>query len=80
MNINSKLEFKNNKDIVLGLDIGGSLTKLAVIVKKEKIGSDFLTKYEFIEEVVLNGYILYIRLLQTNSFETEAIPLLKSKT
>jgi hypothetical protein len=77
MNNSQSIAFKNLKDIRIGLDIGGTLTKLTVIVKKEKHDPDFLNKYEFMEEIELDEHFLYIKLLQTIQFKIEVIECLK---
>jgi hypothetical protein len=74
------LKFKNTNKITLGLDIGGTLTKLSVTLLKElNTTNEFLTKYGFTEELELDEHFLYIKLLQTNKFEEEGIPLFKSR-
>jgi pantothenate kinase len=70
-------QFKNHNSIRVGLDIGGTLTKLSITIKKENELSDFLTKFDFFEKIELDKHFLYIKLLQTNRFDVEVIECLK---
>jgi hypothetical protein len=75
------LNFKNNHNVIVGLDIGGSLTKLSIMINKSLNSQEggFLTKYEFLEEIDLENNFLYIKLILTSNFNTEGISLLKSR-
>ena len=63
----------------IGMDIGGSLTKIAIVLQKEK--SDLrklFSEFGNLEEVELNDHYIYIINFSTSKFRTETIPFLKS--
>lgn len=77
------LKIKNSNLVKIGLDIGGSLTKLAVALSKDNsVDSDLRQKFhkdlEFLEEIELEENYLYIRLFQTNKFSVDFVDFLKS--
>jgi hypothetical protein len=80
-NISHHLKIKNGNPIEVGLDIGGSLTKMAVSVRKEC--SDLVTRLkediEFFDQIDLKENIILIKLFQTINFSSEGIDLLSSK-
>ena len=74
------LKIKNIQNIKVGLDIGGSLTKLAVAVHKEMTDGGIRTKlkkFDFIEEIELEENYLFIKHFSTNKFKTETLQFLK---
>jgi hypothetical protein len=76
------LKIKNTSLIEVGLDIGGSLTKIAVSVKKEidmEILKRLKNEIEFMDHLELEQNIIFFILLQTANFVSEGIDLLKSK-
>lgn len=72
----SKLE--SFEEILVGLDIGGSLVKLSVAVTKniDKEIYGLLVEREF-EEIVLEENNLYIKKFHTSQFPFEVIDFLK---
>jgi tartrate dehydratase alpha subunit/fumarate hydratase class I-like protein len=75
------LKIKNCNPIEVGLDIGGSLTKMAVSIKKEY--SEIIVKLkeeiEFLDEIQMEENIILIKLMQTINFSSEGRDFLKSK-
>ncbi len=75
------LKIINKGTIKVGLDIGGSLTKLAVALHKESeinsIRSKFKSEFEFMEEIELDENYLYIKNFQTSKFKTETVDFLR---
>lgn len=73
-------KLKKNKNIQVGLDIGGTLTKIAIYISK----SIPYNKNEFVKDFNCNEHLefdndhLFIKHFQTNKFNIEAIDLLKS--
>ncbi len=77
---NKLLEFKSIAPLSIGVDIGGTLTKISVLISKDVIKPNFNTEYDFKESLELPQHYLYLKLIQTDSFKTEGIDFLKSKT
>ncbi len=77
------LKIKNSSLVKVGLDIGGSLTKVSVALSKESdaipIREIFLKEFQFAEEIELDDNYLYIKLMLTHMFKTEIVEFLKSK-
>ena len=63
--IKNTLKIKQEDSMMIGLDIGGTLTKLAVIVKKDSISStqrnQILMDFDFLEEIEIEDNYLYIK-------------------
>ena len=73
----------NNSGLLkIGLDIGGSLTNIAVALAKreeyESIRNQFKLKFSFLEEIEIEDNFLYIGLFQTNKFNIDIIEFLNS--
>lgn len=80
--IRNKLEFRDSDEMHIGIDIGGSLTKIAIIIKKENLIKAVIDmiklSYHDYEEIYLdNNYLLIIHFL-TNNFYSEILTFLKS--
>ncbi len=77
-NIEKKINLKEIKNkILIGLDIGGSLSKLCILSdKNEKDINDFLSKKNF-EKFDLNKYNLFLTSFQTFNFEKDVIEIIK---
>ncbi len=73
------LEFKTLAPLTIGLDIGGTLTKISVLINKKLRKSNFETEYDFKDSLELNEQYLYFTYIQTAAFKIEGINLLKSK-
>lgn len=78
------IQLETFNEILVGIDIGGSLVKLAVAVTEniERELYVLLLEREF-EEIVLENNNLYIKKFHTSQFTTEVIKflkLLKNKT
>lgn len=75
------LKLINNAGIKVGLDIGGSLTKLSVALHKEsgsfELRKKFKSEFDFIDEIELNENYLFIKNFQTAKFKTDTIEFLK---
>lgn len=80
-NITHNLKIKNSIPIEVGLDIGGSLTKMAVSIKKKfpDLVSSLKQNIEFLDEIQMEENIILIKLIQTVNFSSEGRDLLKSK-
>jgi hypothetical protein len=78
--MNKSLEFKSIAPLSIGVDIGGTLTKISLLINKNVIKKNFNSEYDFIEPFELEQHYLYLKLIQTDSFKTEGIEFLKSKT
>ena len=78
---NHNLRIKNDNIIEVGLDIGGSLTKVAVSVSKEfpDLVSKLKEELEFSEQIELDKNTILFKLIQTVKFDSEGRDLLKSK-
>ena len=74
------LKFKNSKSINIGLDIGGSLTKVAIYFNKTnyELYNVLKNEYDFVDEVEFEDNFLYIKNFQTSKFASETIDFLKS--
>lgn len=74
------LKFKINSNIQIGLDIGGSLTKMAIFLSKSFHikKSEFLKEFECNDHLELDDNHLFIKLFQTNKFNPETIEFIKS--
>jgi activator of 2-hydroxyglutaryl-CoA dehydratase len=72
------LVFKTEAPLSIGLDIGGTLTKISLIINKKLVKSNFAIEYDFIESLELNEQYLYLKNIQTGTFENEGINLLRS--
>ena len=81
MTTKGMLKFLDFNKIKVGLDIGGSLTKLAVALNKEEsnkvIRNRFNNEFDFLEEIELEENFLYIKNFQTNKFKTDTVSFLK---
>jgi hypothetical protein len=77
------LKIKNSNSVEVGLDIGGSLTKFAISIKKDDLCQELINKLkegiEFLDEIELKDNIILMILMQTINFATEGKDLLKSK-
>ena len=81
MTTKGMLKFLDFNKIKVGLDIGGSLTKLAVALNKEEsnkvIRNRFNNEFDFLEEIELEENFLYIKNFQTNKLKTDTVSFLK---
>jgi pantothenate kinase len=69
-----------SNQIQIGLDIGGTLTKMSLRLSKfNKEKNDFYKEFDSLECIEIDDYLLYIKLFQTNKFNTDAIEFLRSK-
>ena len=77
-NILKELKLKKIKNkLLLGFDIGGSLTKICILTeKKEKEINDLLLSKKKFEYIDLNLYNLYLTCFSTNNFEKNLSSLL----
>lgn len=75
------LKFKYNNTIQIGVDIGGTLTKMAVFLSKSHPikKKDFFDDFGFSDHIELDDNHLFIKLFHTNKFNPEAIDFIKSK-
>lgn len=75
------LKFKTNNNIQIGLDIGGTLTKMAIYLSKSMAykKNEFLKDFDCNDHIELDHDHLFIKQFQTNKFNPEAIDFLKSK-
>ena len=72
------LNLNENQRLLIGLDIGGSLTKLCIITNKnEKDINDFILTKNIFENIDLNEYNLFLASLHTNNFEKDVIKVIK---
>ena len=72
------LNINENHKLLIGLDIGGSLTKLCIITNKNKKDiNDFILSKNIFEKTDLNEYNLYLTSLQTYNFEKDVIAIIK---
>lgn len=80
--LNKSLKIINHNILKIGLDIGGSLTKLSVALNKKEANDitrkKFLDEYGFFEEIELEENFLYIKNFQTNKFNSETLNFLHS--
>ncbi len=68
-----------SNQIQVGLDIGGTLTKMSLRLSKfHKEKNDFFKELNSLECIEIDDYLLYIKLFQTNKFNPDAIEFLKS--
>lgn len=74
----SKLNLKEIKNkLLIGLDIGGSLSKLCILSdKNEKDINDFLSEKNF-DHLNLNTYNLFFTSFQTFNFEKDVLQIIK---
>ena len=82
VNIQRKsLKIINSNLLKIGLDIGGSLTKLSVALHKNSVTDMMRTKllndYGFFEEIDVEENFLYIKNFQTNKFNSDTMNFLK---
>jgi len=75
------LRIKNDNIIEVGLDIGGSLTKIAISISKEypELVNKLKEELEFSEQIELEKNMILFKLIQTVKFDSEGRDLLKSK-
>jgi hypothetical protein len=76
--MNKTLQFKTSSPLSIGLDIGGTLTKISVLIDKDIITNNFCTDYDFKDNLELPQQYLYFKYFQTASFISEGINFLKS--
>jgi len=74
------LKFKTNSNMRIGLDIGGTLTKIAIYLSKSipYKRNEFIKDFECNDHIELDNDHLFIKQFQTNRFNPEAIDFLKS--
>jgi len=74
------LKFKTNANIQIGLDIGGTLTKMAIYLSKSipYKKTEFFQDFECNDHIELDHDHLFIKQFQTNKFNPEAIEFLIS--
>lgn len=79
----SFLKIKNSSLVKVGLDIGGTLTKVSVALSKEnsglKIRDAFHKEFQFLEEIELDDNYLFIKLIPTLDFSLEIVKFMNSK-
>ncbi len=75
------LKFKTNTNIQIGLDIGGTLTKMAIYLSKSIPCNRkaFQQDFECNDHIELDHDHLFIKQFHTNKFNPEAIDFLTSK-
>jgi hypothetical protein len=76
--MNKTLQFKTSSPLSIGLDIGGTLTKITILVIKECLNNNFNIEYDFQESLELPQHYLFFKYIQTAAFKSEGINLLKS--
>ena len=79
-NINNiKLDLKDIKNkLLIGLDIGGTLTKICILCDKtESSINDFIISKNIFEKIDLNSYYLFLSFFKTDKFETDFFKFLK---
>lgn len=75
----SELKFKEiTNKILIGIDIGGSLTKVCILFhKSDKMIYDYLISKNIFEPVDANEYFLFLTRFQSVDFERDILPILK---
>ena len=75
---NDTIKIKNiNNKILIGLDIGGSLTKISIVTEKEeKQINDFLLSQKNYEQIEIDKYYLYLTNFPTINFENNISSLI----
>jgi len=86
--VKTLLKISNRNFIKIGMDIGGSLTKIVVALSnanpadpaydKLNFRKNLQNNFEFLEELEIEDNYLFIRLFNTNNFNTEILDFLKS--
>lgn len=76
------LRMKNINLFEIGLDIGGSLSKVAICLNNKNIDirNNVKKNYDYVEEVELDDKYLFIKFFQTSKFQLDGISFLRSKT
>ena len=75
---NDTIKIKNiNNKILIGLDIGGSRTKISIVTEKEeKQINDFLLSQKNYEQIEIDKYYLYLTNFPTINFENNISSLI----
>ena len=68
-----------NNQVQIGLDIGGTLTKMSICLSKSNLEKNEFLEFDSLERIELEDNILFIKLFPTNKFDPDAIDFLKSK-
>lgn len=79
-NMSKKFAKLATNQIQVGLDIGGTLTKMSLRLSKsfnEK--NEIYKEFDSLERIEIDDNLLFIKLFQTNKFNPEAIDFLQSK-
>ena len=68
---------KISNKILIGVDIGGTLAKFAIVNEKTQLEiENILNSFENMKIIETGNYILHLLLFPTNDFEKEIKPLL----
>lgn len=75
------LKLRNFNGFHVGLDIGGSLTKVAIALNKENVNlnNKILNNFEFSDNFNIEDKTFFIKMYKTSKFQSETLPFLKSK-
>lgn len=75
------LRLRNINSLQIGLDIGGSLTKIAIASNSQNtnMNNNFTNNFDFIDKFNIDDKTFFIKMYKTAKFQTEALPFLKSK-
>lgn len=78
-NNNIDLKFKDiSNKFLIGIDIGGSLTKVCILFNKnEKNIYDFLIQKKIFEPVDIGTHYIFLTRFQTINFQKDILPILK---
>ena len=79
-NMAKKFSKLANNHVQIGMDIGGTLTKMSIRLSKSNLGkTEFLREFDSLERIELEDNLLFMKLFPTNKFNPEAIDFMKSK-
>ena len=79
MNMSKNFLKLAQNQVQIGLDIGGTLTKMSIRLSKfHSVKNDFIKEFDSLEKFELEDYFLYIKLFQTNKFNPDAVDFLQS--
>lgn len=69
-----------NSNIKVGMDIGGTLTKIAIMIdKNDDVLCNYLKEnlFDKSEEIKIEGHYIYLKRFLSANFNSEAIPFLQ---
>ena len=77
-NVKNELRVKEIKNkLLIGMDIGGSLTKICIITKKEdKEINDYLNSIKDLKYIEIDSFKLYFKHFLTINFKKDIFPFL----